>query len=308
MEKPLKKDSFFNNSQKEAFLCYLQQMDIEMIDLILEDSYSYFDVPKNVFIDKLHYFKSEIAADLEKDSRIIKIYQKDKTTNTYFLYVETYDFEQEMTFKEVNNKIIDINSKFNSKLQKWSPLDWHFGLDERINFQPSIEYLLQLHNCTNAFEEIVNQQIKILDHDFIEYWLKKHQLLYNQVKNELLMFRLNDFRRLFELLSIIKDLIECSCLAKLAINEFDDSNGETIQKWKNENLTLFVGNVEFFEGFFTDFHKITRIKNNDIIQLANFPNVYLLRNDFLDIKKFRDLHYELTNFSSLEFDNDEIPF
>ncbi len=295
-------------SQKEAFLFYLNQLDIDMIDLILDDSYSYFDVRKDVFIDKLRYFKYELEADLEIVPNTITIYQKDHTSNTYFLSVDIYDFEQEITFKEVDNKIVDINSEFNSKLQKSCPLDWHFGLDERINFQPSVEYLLQLNNCTNAFEEVINQQIKIIDHDSIEYWLIKHQQLYKEVKNELLMFKLNDFRKLYELLTDIKQLIECSFPAKLALDNFDDTSEESIQRWKNEYLNLFAGFVEFFEGFFTDYEKVIFIGTNDVIKLAPFSNVYLLRDDFLDIKKFKDLYFELTNFSSLEHNPDNIPF
>jgi hypothetical protein len=295
-------------SQKEAFLFYLHRMDIDMIDLILDDSYSYFDVPKDIFVNKLRYFKSELEVDLKMYTNQITIYQKDQTSNTYFLSVDIYDFEQEITFKEVDNKIVDINSEFNSKIQKWCPLYWHFGLDERVNFQPSIEYLLQLQNCTNAFEEIVNQQVKIIDYDTIEYWLNKHQLLYDQVKNEILMFKFNDFRKLYELLTDLKELMECSFPAKFALDNFDNTSEDAIQKWKNDYLTLFAGFVEIFEGFFTEYDKLTYIGKNNVVQLASFSNVYLLRYDFLDIKKFRDLYFELTNFSSLEHDPVDFPF
>ncbi len=295
-------------SQKEAFLFYLHRMDIDMIDLILDDSYSYFDVPKDIFVNKLKYFKSELEVNLKIYSNQITIYQKDQTSNTYFLSIDIYDFEQEITFNEVDNKIVDINSEFNSKLKKWSPLDWHFGLDERVNFHPSVEYLLQLNYCTNAVEEIANQQVKIIDYDTIEYWLNKHQLLYSQVKDEIFMFKLNNFRKLYELLTDLKGLMECSFPAKLALDNFYATNEDAIQKWKNDYLTLFVGFVEIFEGFFTEYDKLTYIGKNDVVQLAFFSNVYLLRDDFLDIKKFRDLYFTLSNFSSLELDTDDFPF
>jgi hypothetical protein len=292
-------------SQKEAFLFYLQKMDIDMINLVLDDKFSYFDVSKDIFINKLRSFKSELEALGEIDS--IQICQKDITSNTYYLCVENYDLEQEFTFKEIDNKIVDMNSHFNSELHKWCPLELHFGLDERINFKPSVEYLIELQHCTNAVEELVNDDINIIDHEIIEYWINKYESLYHQVKDKLFLFKLNDFRKLFELLKDLKELIECSFVAQIAVNEFDDSNEASVQKWKNDYLTLFVG-VEYFEGYFFDFEKITCSGINDIIQLDLFPNIYLLRNDFLNIKKFKDLYFTLTNFSSLEINNDTIPF
>lgn len=297
---------FSNTSQKEAFLFYLQKMDIEMIDLILDDKFSYFDVAKDIFINKLKSFKSELEALGEVDS--IQIYQNDTSSNTYYLIVENYDLEQELTFKEVENKIVDINSHFNSQLKKSCPLALHFGLDERINFKPTVEYLLHVQHCTNAFEELVNDSNKILDYDKIEFWISKHKSLYQQVKDDLFMFKFNDFRNLYDLLVDLKELIACSFAAQIAVEEFDDSNEASIQKWKNDHLSLFVGHTEYFEGYFMDFEKVTYSGINDIIQLDLFPNLHLLRDDFLYIKKFNDLYFTLTNFSSLEINDDAIPF
>jgi hypothetical protein len=294
-------------SQKEAFLFYLQKMDIEMIDLILDDKFSYFDVAKDIFINKLKSFKSELEALGEIDS--ILIYQNDTSSNTYYLIVENYELEQELTFKEVENKIVDINSHFNSQLKKSCPLALHFGLDERINFKPTVDYLLQVQQCTNAFKELVNDDDKILDYYIIESWMNKHKSLYHQVKDNLFMFKFNDFRNLFDLLVDLNELIGCSFAAQIAVNEFDDSNEASIRKWKNDHISLFVRHTEYFEGYFMDFEKITYSGRNDIIQLDLFPNIYLLRNDFIYIKKFNDLFFTLTNFSSLENNNDDvIPF
>ncbi len=297
---------FSNKSQKEAFLFYLKQMDIEMIDLILDDKLSYFDVAKDIFINKLKSFKSELEALGEIDS--IQIYQNDTSSNTYYLIVENYDLEQELTFKEVENKIVDINSHFNSQLKKSCPLALHFGLDERINFKPTVDYLLQVQYCTNAFKELVNDSNIILDYDIIEFWISKHKSLYHQVKDDLFMFKFNDFRNIYDLLVDLKELIACSFEAQIAIKEYDDSNESSIQKWKNDHLSLFVGHTEYFEGYFIDFEKVTYSGINDIIQLDLFPNLYLLRDDFLYIKKFNDLYFTLTNFSSLEINDDATPF
>jgi hypothetical protein len=293
-------------SQKEAFLFYLKRMDIEMINLILDDKYSYFDVTKDIFINKLYSFKSELEALGEIDS--IQIFQKDNTSNTYFLCLENYDLQQELTFIELENNIVDINSIFNSELHKWSPLELNFGLDERINFKPSVEYLIQVNHCTIALEEMVNKNIKILDHDTIEYWINKHNSLYEQIKDELLMFKFNDFRKLFELLKDLKALLECSFATKYALMNFDGSNDTSIKKWINDSITLYVSHVEFFEGYFIDFEKVTYLDANETIQLDLYPNIYLLRNDFIDVKKFHDLFLEHSNFSSLEINDDDLQF
>ena len=76
-------DDSSNKSQKETFLFYLQRMDIEMIELILEDQYSYFEVTKSTFIKKLKLFKSEFEALDGQDE--LKIIQKKKKILNYMV-------------------------------------------------------------------------------------------------------------------------------------------------------------------------------------------------------------------------------
>src|ERR1039458_4600241 len=40
-------------TEKEAFLYYMERMDIEMLDLILDDGITYYGVRKEVFLEKL---------------------------------------------------------------------------------------------------------------------------------------------------------------------------------------------------------------------------------------------------------------
>ena len=48
------------NTQKESFLQYLQKMDIGMLELILDNSITYFGVSKKIFLEKLSYIFNQV--------------------------------------------------------------------------------------------------------------------------------------------------------------------------------------------------------------------------------------------------------
>jgi hypothetical protein len=69
-----------------------------------------------------------------------------------------------------------------------SPLVIFFGDDEKADFKPTNEYVMNLYRCTNAYEELVNEEIQILTSQAISKWLKKHKELYDKIANDYLFF------------------------------------------------------------------------------------------------------------------------
>ena len=75
-----------NITQKEAFLKYLQRMDIEMLEIILDDSIIYFGASKKVFLEKLSYIFNQVK--LGGGKGYLRIKQHKKQTDTYYLLLQ----------------------------------------------------------------------------------------------------------------------------------------------------------------------------------------------------------------------------
>ncbi|MBP6754645.1 MAG: hypothetical protein KA210_00760 [Bacteroidia bacterium] len=291
--------------QKEAFLFYLQRMDIDMLDIVLSDTITYFGVNKTDFLKRLDYIINELKSSGEKTP--LNIYQKEEFSTTYYLTSTIFDFEQEFIIEEKEGCISDISSslklKTNEEIDELHCLELFFGIDERIDFKPTTDYVLKLHKCINAFEEIVNDTIQIVDYYKICYWIKKHKSLYKEIKNDTLMFRFNDFRNLFKRLKYFKKHLKHSSSSAKAIRAFDDKNYNSIQKWKDDFNRLFFCRLQSFE---VGLIKIVGMKNS--LKINNYPNVIFKGTDFFSIIDFNELYLKHINIQQLLLDNDQLPF
>ena len=292
-------------TQKEAFLFYLQRMDIDMLDIVLSETIIYFGVNKTDFLKRLHYIINELKSAGEKTP--LNIYQKEEFSTTYYLTSTIFDFEQEFIIEEKEGCISDISSslklKTNEEIDELHCLELFFGIDERIDFKPTTDYVLKLHKCKNAFEEIVSDTIQIVDYFKICYWIKKHKSLYKEIKNDNLMFRFNDFRNLFKRLKYFKKHLKNSLSAAKAIRAFDDKNYNSIQKWKDDFNRLFFCRFQSFE---VGLIKIEGMKNS--LKINNYPNVIFKGTDFFSIIDFNELYLKHINIKQLILDDDELPF
>lgn len=291
-------------SQKEAFLFYLQKMDMVMLDIILPDNITYFGANKTDFLERIVFVLNEIKSAGEKIP--LNINQKEEFSNSYYLTSNILDFEQEFIIEEKEGCISNISSslviKTYEELEELHCLEIYFGLDERTNFIPTTEYVIKLHKCRKAFEEIVNDNIQILDNYKISYWIKKHKSLYKEIKNDTLMFRLNDFKNLYLTLKYIKEQLKCSLAAEIAVRSFDDTSYNTIQKWKDNYNRLFFCDLQSFEVGFSILDRI-----NNTLKMNSYPSIIFKGTEFFSIFEFNKLYMKHCDFHPI-VDDDEIPF
>lgn len=283
-------------SQKEAFLFYLQRMDINMLDIILGDNITYFGVTKTVFIERLYYILNQHKLAGEKG--FLTINHKVKTSNAYYLSSKILDTEQEFIIEEKEGNITNITSSLvvNSyeELEELHCLELFFGVDERAAFKPTTDYLIKLQRCKNAFEEIVNNKITILDKISISYWVKKHKSLYKEIKNEAFMFKYNDFKNLYFILKFHLRTLKHYKKALKAINTYDNSNSIAIQKWLKENERLFLCKSQSFVSNFKNIDEI-----NKTVKLDTYPSIILKGADFITIIKFNELYLKHCKFNPI---------
>jgi hypothetical protein len=294
-----------NKSQKEAFLFYLKKMDMVMLDIILPDNIIYFGANKTDFLDRIAYMVNQLK--LAGEATPLNVNQKVEFTNSYYLTSNILDFEQEFIIEEKEGCISNISSglviKSYEELEELHCLEIYFGIDERTNFIPTTEYVIKLHKCRNAFEEIVNDNIQILDNYKISYWIKKHKLLYKEIKHDTLMFRLNNFKNLYFTLKYIKKQLKCSLAAEIAIRSFDDTSYSTIQKWKDDFNRLFFCELQSFEVGFS-----IHDRSNNTLKMDSYPNIIFKGTEFFSIFEFNKLYMKHCDFHPILIDDDDVPF
>lgn len=288
-------------TQKEAFLFYLQRMDMDMLDIILPDNISFFGVAKTVFIERLSYILNQHK--LAGETGLLTINHKVKTSNAYYLTSKILDIEQEFIIEEKKGNITNITSSLTmnssyEELEQLHCLELFFGIDERLDFMPTNDYLIRLQRCTNAFEEIINDKITILDKISISYWVKKHKSLYKEIKNEAFMFKYNDFRNLYFALKCFMETLQCYKKAKKAINTYDNSNGIAIQKWLDENNRLFFCESQSFAQTFNNIDEI-----NKTVKLNIYPSILFKGKDFISIIKFNKLYLKHCEFNPIAIED-----
>lgn len=238
-------------NQKEAFLYYLQRMDFDMIELILDDTGSYFETTKEQFVTALKKMKEKFETScLYCDT--LDLFQKNTQSTTYYLHFPCDEFEQEFTFTEENSRIVAINSEANCKREKPDPNELYIGWNQRNNFQPTVTYLLNLHQCTNAVEELITNEINVLDIYCIEAWLEKHFEIHEKIKEDYFMFEYNPFRNIYDRLGLIKNLIHSNLSCRIAIDDYDNSSESSIQRWMNDYSDLFFRHVQYYDCYFLE--------------------------------------------------------
>jgi len=278
-----------NITQKEAFLKYLQRMDIEMLEMILDDSITYFGASKKVFLEKLSYIFNQVKLGGSKG--YLKIKQHKKKFNTYYLLLQIFSYANKFIIEEKKGIIIKIygakTKTSKDDIENVSHLELFFGDDEKKDFKPSNEYVMKLYRCTNAYEELVNDKIQILTSEDISQWLMKHTLLYEEVKDEYLLFKYNDFRNLFFMFECLLEELQNYKEVKIALKTFTDSNTTSLRQWLVDFNRLAFCRVLSFESSFSDIDI-----ENKTLKYNYRSNIYFKGDDFLAIVKFNKLYHK----------------
>lgn len=237
-----------------------------------------YSASKKTFLSKLSYIFYQVKIGGEYD--YLKIKQHKKHNNTYYLLLRIFSYANKFIIEEKDGKIIKISGnkikKSKEEIEDLSICEIFFGNDERVGFKPSTKYVMNLYRCTNAYEELVNDNIQILTKDDISEWIKKHTVLYEEVKEEYLLFKYNDFRNLFSMLEYLLEELQNYNEAKMALKSFNDSNKTSLNHWLADYQGLAFCNVMAFGSSFRDIDL-----TEEILKCSFQSNIYFRGDDFL---------------------------
>jgi len=174
-------------NQLEAFLYYMAKLDTGMLSEILEDSRTYQDADKELFIERLTEALEKFK-DLGKDTVLEAIPGEcgnescNKGCRGYAFTGNSSGLHLDLIVENSNARIIDIYhcSYFKADAAELD-IDKSISIDiypdEEADFKPSEEYLMTLHRYNNACDEILKKEKSVLDLNFAEKWLEKHKEL-----------------------------------------------------------------------------------------------------------------------------------
>lgn len=281
-------DTYTNLSQKDAFLKCLENMDLIMLDEVLDDSITYFGASKKVFLNKLGYIFNKVH--LGGGAAPLEIYRHRKRSDTYYLKLIIFSYANKFVIDERDGKIINIyNPRENFSreyVENVYSLNIFFGIDERPEFKPTIDYLKNLNKCSLAYQELVNDNVEILSAKEIYLWLTKHQNFYISIKDDYLYFNYKKFLNLYFILEDLIDKLRFHYAAVEALTLFENNN-ISIQKWLIKYYRIAFYEVFHFESDFSDIDY-----DNKTLRHYFHPRIRLSGEHFFTILKFNEIYHQ----------------
>jgi hypothetical protein len=288
-------------NKKDLIIESFQKMDSTMLEILLDESRTYQDATKEVFLEKLNVAFS----NLRENGDTLLSSQKgfcnsnecsNKGCKGYSFVGNNSKNHIDLIFEESDDDIKDIyhcsGFETNDKSVNTETLiDIDISNDEKADFKPSIDFLIKNQNCNSAYEELNQYRNVVIAKDVYLIWLKKFNHLYESFDLPPLFYAgFKKFYWLYSRINELKDFLKSNNAAKEAVGEFDvvDKNNETqLLKWlikyeeTGNNLILFLfEDIDYERPENTEYFKVDDFKINTV--------------DFKYIAKFKclfDEHY-----------------
>jgi hypothetical protein len=296
-------------TQLESVLGFIEKMDIEMLDTVLNSELTYQGTSKKIFIEKLSLifdkFKNKGDVEIELDFGKCKCPKCAIGNKKGFVLMGNNSREHLNLMIELSaeSRVLDIYycNEYGIVDDYYVPYDFEFEKedlnifgynsivllqDERLDFMPTERYHLLSEKCTEAFEEIENGIKQSVGFEIINDWLKK----YNKLEDLMIGNRYTTtikFSRLYSNLERVQPYFLMLINAEDAIKKYNEkanlTNDELIN-WliEYENLgcsSLVTFNMDFIEV------------EDDVKKwyLANDYNFYFSPDDFKSIIEFKKI-------------------
>ncbi|QBN19758.1 hypothetical protein [Flavobacterium nackdongense] len=203
-------------TQLDAFIYFLERMDLEMLDEILTEDISYCGTTKKIFLEKLAgIFKYNTS--LNNKTLAVKKSKKNQNCIKFVCWNNTY-WENRLLVTESKGSIISFVSKRKNNLHSKS----HFRIykDEKIGFVKSADFIILQNNCKNAINLFSG---RILTTEFIHNWVSVFRCLYKEINEESIIKNIRyfeEFVEFWEATCYEEELIQKYTLAEEALNEY----------------------------------------------------------------------------------------
>ena len=249
-------------TKKDTIIHYFSKMDIDMLELLLEDNKTYQEASKETFLKKLNSkvfneFKENGDIQLEIHNGFCNNENCNKGCKGVLFLSPITKNHSAFIFEGDETQVKDIYycSDFNCSIPDYELLfsfPLYIGKDEKAYFKPSIEYLIKVQQSEKAYNEIVNDENKILYKDDCLHWLEKHLELHKKLSPYYSEYKnFYNFQLLYDNLS---ELVGCFAYEQevlLALDKYstiDCYNEKEILMWltNNEELSDKLFSCYFF--------------------------------------------------------------
>jgi hypothetical protein len=204
-------------------------MNIDLLDMVLKDTNSYFDVPKEVFLKQLsNKFERLNKQGITKFNKVSKgTCQKCYSGYSGYTFLTKNNDYLDLLFEEKDNTITDITQctsfKNEEEITKEKNIFLCFKKDIKSSYIPTSLHLSQQKGIEKAELEFKEFENQIIDLEIIENWKNKWSELFNSVKYMNLDYSfVSSFISIYfstqNIISIKKDYF----LAEKALTELDN--------------------------------------------------------------------------------------
>lgn len=294
-------------NQLEAFLYYMAKLDNGMLSEILEDSRTYQDTTKELFMERL----TEVLEKFKEwgEDTLLEAIPGVCSNKKCNIGCCGYAFEGncsglhlDLIIEKSNGQILDIFdcSEFKTDTKELDPdksLSIEIYPDEEVGFQPTEEYLMTLHQCNNACDELLKKEKTVLNINTAEQWLDKYKELSKSFDIFYMPGRYKKFDRLYHRIKNLYDYVEYKEECGEALKFYD----KTVRNKENENRIVHwlvkyerLGN-EVFEGFIENYFKKEEQQIAGLFPLHKEYSLLIDLQDFetqLSFKKLFDKYYQ----------------
>ena len=288
------------SSEKENIINSIKRMDVEMLNSFLDDSMTYQEASKDVFLEKI---KDVFLRLKDLNDRNLKHYSgkciSKKCNNTgcngYRFQGNVSKVYLDLIIKESDERIQDIFHCYDflpdeSEVESNYPITIAIGRDEEASFKPSEDYLITFQQAEDAYKELISDEISYLYKEDYYQWLQKHKSLKETIPDDLFspFKRLDKFVILYNNLHSLKHFLDYIPTVHNAIDDYknmDSQNEEQLFNWVIKYKTicddLILSKTDFDDeskiekGFFKLSYKYKiRIAASDFIPLVDFKSIF----------------------------------
>lgn len=231
-----------------------------MLDVLLDDSRTYQDVVKDVFIEKLDTVFTKFKDNGDTHLLAFKGVCNSTTCSNkgcfgYSFIGNNSKQHIDLIFDELSDDIKDIYQcrtldRNDTSIEQKNELSFDIKFDEVAGFEPSVDFLIASQKCRLAYEELLEYQNTIITKEIYLPWLEKYHDLHKSFDLPPLFYRYEDeFYWLYNRINELAEFLQTNDLAKEALETFQTTvNTDEIHllRWLTKfektghNLTLFL--------------------------------------------------------------------
>ncbi len=217
-------------TKKDWILEAVERMNIGMLDILLCDSRSYSDAPKDVFLERLavvfEKFRRKGNTYLTRHAGSCNGKNCSNKGCTGYAFVGNHSGAcMELVVKESNDDILDLFScmffkRFGDEPEFIEIFTIEITDDEKVDFVPDSAYLLKNSHCRQAIDEVMCHKEEGQPPSFFANWLRKHHDLF--ISFRLPPYEYRNYKTFHELYSGLRDLNSFSLYKSTVMKAFDE--------------------------------------------------------------------------------------